>query len=454
MQNKDILEKIQPQSLDSERAILASCMLDSTALKKAIELIKPSDFYAPNNGLIFEHIINLDKKNQQVDLITLLDSLTNSENLDDIGGYSYLIDLTNNLPSTANIESYCSIIKEKSLRRKLISTCNQIISDAYSNTETIDIIFDKSQSMILELSNQTNQQDMIHISEFINSEIESTIEAKEKGLQKPKDAVSTGLSGLDEALGGGFFGGSLIMIAARPAMGKSAKVTNLAVNIAKNGYSVGFFSLEMPGSQISQRMISSEADIDIFETKTRLVKSINFEKYLNKADELSKLPIYISDKCELNENILKNKIRKLKVKCDRKDINGDKKPLGVIIVDYLQIMDSNSDDINKSLGQITKSLKRLALELNIPIILLSQLNRNLESRQNKRPMLSDLRDSGSLEQDSDIVIFIYRDEYYNPETTKDLRIAEMIIAKHRNGPTGTIKEFFEGEYSRFTSLEK
>lgn len=453
MQNNDMIEKIQPQSLESERAVLGACMLDNIAIKKAIELIKPQDFYAPNNALIFEHIINLDKKHQQVDLITLFDSLTNSDNLDDIGGYSYLMDLANNLPSSSNIDSYCSIVKEKSLRRKLISTCNELIKDAYSSLDSIDIIFEKSQSMILELSNQTNSQDMIHISEFINNEIEATIEAKEKGLQKPKDAISTGLTGLDEMLGGGLFGGNLFMIAARPAMGKSAKVSNIAINIAKNGYSVGFFSLEMPGSQIVQRMISSESSIDLYETKTRLVKRINFENYLNKADELSKLKIYISDKGELDINILRNKIRKLKVKCEKKDINGNLCPLGAVIVDYLQIMDSNIDDANKSLGKITKALKRLALELNLPIILLSQLSRNVESRQNKRPLLSDLRDSGAIEQDADVVMFIYRDEYYNPDTTKDLRIAEMIIAKHRSGPTGTVKEFFEGEYSRFTSLE-
>ncbi len=453
MKNPDILEKIQPQSIDSERAILGSCMLDRGALKKSIELIKPHDFYAPNNALIFEHIINLDKKNQQVDLITLLDSLTNSDNLDDIGGYSYLIDLSNTLPSTSNIESYCFIVKEKSLRRKLISICNELIKDAYSSLDSIDVIFDKSQSMILELSNQATSQDMVHISEFVNNEIEKAIETKDRGLDKPQEAISTGLSGLDEILGGGFFGGSLILIGARPAMGKSAKVTNLAVNIAKNGYSVGFFSLEMPGSQIAQRIISSESDIDMYETKTRLIKKSNFEKYLTKSDEISKLPIFISDSGELDSNILKNKIRKLKVKCDKKDINGNKKPLGTIIVDYLQIMDYDEEKARIELAKITKSLKRLALELNIPIIVLSQLNRDLEKRQNKRPLLSDLKDSGAIEQDSDIVLFIYRDEYYNPDTA-DSRIAEVIVAKQRSGPTGTVKEFFEGEYSRFTSLEK
>lgn len=402
--------------------------------------------------MIFQHIIKIESKHQPIDLITLSDSLNNSDNLEDIGGYQYLMDLSD-VPTTANIESYCKIIKEKSLRRKLINICSDIIKDSYENIEDINILLDKSQTMILELSNQNNSKDMIHISEFINKEIELTLEAKEKGLEKPQDAISTGLSGLDEMLGGGLFGGSLFLIAARPAMGKSAKVTNLAVNIAKNGYSVGFFSLEMPGAQISQRIISSESDIDLYQTKTRLISNSNFEKYLNKSDDIAKLPIFISDFGDLDANILKNKIRKLKVKCDKKDINGNKNPLGVIIVDYLQIMDYDERNAVIELGKITKALKRLALELNIPIIVLSQLNRDLESRQNKRPILSDLRSSGAIEQDSDIVMFIYRDDYYNPDS-KDSRIAEMIFAKHRNGPTGTVKEFFEGEYSRFTSLEK
>lgn len=447
-----MLEKITPQNIEAERSILGSCMLDKMAVKKAIELIKYDDFYIPAHGLIFQHIIKIESKHQPIDLITLSDSLNNSDNLEDIGGYQYLMNLSD-VPTTANIESYCKIIKEKSLRRKLINICSDIIKDSYENIEDINILLDKSQTMILELSNQNNSKDMIHISEFINKEIELTLEAKEKGLEKPQDAISTGLSGLDEMLGGGLFGGSLFLIAARPAMGKSAKVTNLAVNIAKNGYSVGFFSLEMPGAQISQRIISSESDIDLYQTKTRLISNSNFEKYLNKSDDIAKLPIFISDFGDLDANILKNKIRKLKVKCDKKDINGNKNPLGVIIVDYLQIMDYDERNAVIELGKITKALKRLALELNIPIIVLSQLNRDLESRQNKRPILSDLRSSGAIEQDSDIVMFIYRDDYYNPDS-KDSRIAEMIFAKHRNGPTGTVKEFFEGEYSRFTSLEK
>lgn len=447
-----MIEKITPQNIEAERSILGSCMLDKMAVKKAIELIKYDDFYIPAHGLIFQHIIKIESKHQPIDLITLSDSLNNSDNLEDIGGYQYLMDLSD-VPTTANIESYCKIIKEKSLRRKLINICSDIIKDSYENIEDINILLDKSQTMILELSNQNNSKDMIHISEFINKEIELTLEAKEKGLEKPQDAISTGLSGLDEMLGGGLFGGSLFLIAARPSMGKSAKVTNLAVNIAKNGYSVGFFSLEMPGAQISQRIISSESDIDLYQTKTRLISNSNFEKYLNKSDDIAKLPIFISDVGELDANILKNKIRKLKVKCDKKDINGNKNPLGVIIVDYLQIMDYDERNAVIELGKITKALKRLALELNIPIIVLSQLNRDLESRRNKRPILSDLRSSGAIEQDSDIVMFIYRDDYYNPDS-KDSRIAEMIFAKHRNGPTGTVKEFFEGEYSRFTSLEK
>ena len=447
-----MLEKITPQNIEAERSILGSCMLDKMAVKKAIELIKYDDFYIPVHGLIFQHIIKIESKHQPIDLITLSDSLNNSDNLEDIGGYQYLMGLSD-VPTTANIESYCKIIKEKSLRRKLINICSDIIKDSYENIEDINILLDKSQTMILELSNQNNSKDMIHISEFINKEIELTLEAKEKGLEKPQDAISTGLSGLDEMLGGGLFGGSLFLIAARPAMGKSAKVTNLAVNIAKNGYSVGFFSLEMPGAQISQRIISSESDIDLYQTKTRLISNSNFEKYLNKSDDIAKLPIFISDFGDLDANILKNKIRKLKVKCDKKDINGNKNPLGVIIVDYLQIMDYDERNAVIELGKITKALKRLALELNIPIIVLSQLNRDLESRQNKRPILSDLRSSGAIEQDSVIVMFIYRDDYYNPDS-KDSRIAEMIFAKHRNGPTGTVKEFFEGEYSRFTSLEK
>ena len=297
-----MLEKITPQNIEAERSILGSCMLDKMAVKKAIELIKYDDFYIPAHGLIFQHIIKIESKHQPIDLITLSDSLNNSDNLEDIGGYQYLMDLSD-VPTTANIESYCKIIKEKSLRRKLINICSDIIKDSYENIEDINILLDKSQTMILELSNQNNSKDMIHISEFINKEIELTLEAKEKGLEKPQDAISTGLSGLDEMLGGGLFGGSLFLIAARPAMGKSAKVTNLAVNIAKNGYSVGFFSLEMPGAQISQRIISSESDIDLYQTKTRLISNSNFEKYLNKSDDIAKLPIFISDFGDLDANI-------------------------------------------------------------------------------------------------------------------------------------------------------
>jgi replicative DNA helicase len=447
------IDKVQPQNIEAERAVLGACLLDKLSLKKSIELLKPSDFYLPNHAVIFDSMISIDKKNYPIDLITIVEVLTHLELLDDVGGYGYIMDLADAVTTTKNIESHCQIVKEKALRRDLIKACNQIMQDAYSSSDTIENIFDKSQSMILDLSTKNNSQDMIHISEFVESEIKLAIETKEQGLEKPKDAISTGLSGLDEILGGGLFGGSLFLIAARPAMGKSAKVTNLAVNIAKRGYSVGFFSLEMPGHQIVQRIISSESNIDLYQTKTRLIQDSNFKKYLSKSDDISNLPIYLSDKGELDANILKSKIRKLKVKCDKKNVDGVENKLGLIIVDYLQIMDYDEKNAVVELGKITKALKRLALELNIPILVLSQLNRDLEARQNKRPVLSDIRSSGSIEQDCDIVMFIYRDEYYHPDT-KDLNIAEMIIAKHRNGPTGTVKEFFEGEYSRFTSLEK
>lgn len=449
----DKSERVTPASKDAEMSILAASMLDKTALTAMIEKLTVSDFYYDDHILIFEVIKELVRVNSPIDYITVATGLENKGNIDNTLDYRYLMDIIDILPSSANYEEYISIIKDKSIKRELLKSCEKIKSLVYSNNK-IDKILDDSQNIILEVNKMSLSDSMSHISEVIDKEIEITYEMREKGLKLNPEIIQTGLSGLDEALNGGLNPSDLVLIAARPAMGKSAKIINIARGVAGKGSSVGIFSLEMPNSQIAQRLISAESEISLPSVKNRILNDVEYDKYMINTDKLSKLPIYLDDKVNIDINTLKTKIRKLKKRCDKPDITGKIQPLKVVMVDYLQIMDFDDSNIRIELGKITKGLKQLAKELNINVIALSQLSRDVEKRPNKRPQLSDLRESGNLEQDCDICIFLYRDEYYNPTTTTKSRIAELIIAKHRNGATGTIEEYFDGEYSKFTSLEK
>ena len=447
----NLIEKVTPQNIDAERSVLGSCLLDKNAVIKALEILGFLDFYVPNHQVIFKVIKDLYNKNQPIDLITVSNFLRNENYLADIGGYSYLIDLSESVPTTANIEFYCNIVKEKSSRRQLINAASEITNLAYFSTEKIEDIFDKSQAFILGIGSVGSSDDMKHISELIHQEMELTMDAKENGITNDVNLISTGIGDLDRALDGGLNPSDLIIIAARPGIGKSALTTNIAVNVAKTGRSAGIINLEMPNKQTVQRIIAADTEIALGYIKARALNDIDFDTYLKQSAKLAEIPLYLDDKVGVDINVIKTKARKLKSKCARKKEDGTSNDLGVLVVDYLQLIDMDSDNEVRELMKISKELKKLAKELNITIILLCQLNRELEKRQNKRPQLSDLKGAG-VEADADIVISIYRDEIYNPDTD-DTRIAELNILKYRNGQTGMFKVYFDGKFSKFSSLE-
>jgi len=439
----ELLRRIPPHNLEAEQSVLGSMLIDAEAVSVAAGTLKPEDFYSEAHKEIFEAMLNLYDRGEPVDLVTVVEELRQKGTLDGVGGAAYISDLSVAVPSTANLKYYIEIVQEKSILRQLIAASNEIIKDSYEAQEELDIILDRAEKRIFEIS----QRQVANYFEPIKNILLETY-TKIEELSKKKGGIiglPTGFHEFDQKTSG-LHPSDLILVAARPSMGKTSFVLNIAQYVAlRQKVPVAIFSLEMAKEQLVQRMLSSEANVELQKIRTGNLSEEDWLKLVRAAGPLSQAPIYIDDTGGLSVMEIRSKTRRLKME----------KGLGLVVIDYLQLMSGRgrAENRQQEISEISRSLKALARELKVPVIALSQLSRAPEARTQHRPMLSDLRESGAIEQDADLVVFIYRDEYYNPNTDKK-NIAEIIIAKQRNGPTGTIELVWLGQYTKFANYEK
>ena len=421
------LAKIPPHDIDAEQAVLGSMLTDKEAVNAAIESLKEDAFYRDDNRIIFQAIVNLYSKSEPIDIITLKDELESMDKFEQVGGYEYLASLPDKVPTTANVQKYIKIVEEKSILRNLIKTANEIIELGYDPTEDVEDIMDGAEKKIFDIMQSKNQ-----LEELYNRKQHIT-------------GVPTGFAELDYKTAG-LHGSELILVAARPAMGKTAFALNLATNAALRGNApVAIFSLEMSKDQLVNRILCSEAMVDSNKVRTGKLDEDDWVKLAGAIGPLSEAEMYIDDTPGISVMEIRTKCRKLKME----------KNIGLVVIDYLQLVQGNKRTASREqeISEISRSLKILAKEINVPVIALSQLSRAVEQRPDHRPMLSDLRESGAIEQDADIVMFLYRDDYYNKESEKK-DIAEVIIAKQRGGQTGTVELLWMGNYTKFVNLER
>ena len=438
------LGKVPPHDLEAEQAVLGSMLTDKDAVIASIETLKPSSFYREDNRLIYEAILNLYNNSEPIDIITLKAELESLGKFEQVGGLEYLASLPDKVPTTANVQKYINIVEEKGILRNLIKTANEIIELGYDPTEDVEDIMDNAEKKIFNIMQNKNQKGYTPIKDVL---VESFNQLEELYNRKQHiTGVPTGFSELDYKTAG-FHGSDLILIAARPAMGKSAFALNIATNAAtKANVPVAIFSLEMSKEQMVNRMLCSEAMVDSNKVRTGKLEEDDWVKLAETIGPLSEAEIYIDDTPGISVMEIRAKCRKLKLE----------KNIGMVVIDYLQLVQGSSKRIGsreQEISEISRSLKILAKELNVPVIALSQLSRAVEQRPDHRPMLSDLRESGAIEQDADIVMFLYRDDYYNEDSEKK-DIAEVIISKHRAGSTGTVELLWLGNYTKFVNLEK
>ena len=432
-----------PQNISAEQAALGSMLLQEEAILHSIDILKPEDFYQKSHQIIFQCILDLFEKSRGVDLVTLTEELNRKNLLEKIGGVTYLTNLINSVPTAANIEYYSKIIEEKSILRHLINNTTKIISMAYEEKEDAKILLDKAEHLVFEISDRNIRQSFVPIKEIIQDSYE-----KIEDLYHREEFITGVPSGYEELddITTGFQPSELIVVAGRPGMGKTAFCMNIAqyVSIYKN-IPVAIFSLEMSKSQLVQRMLCSEARLDSHNLRKGRLVEADWAPLSMAAGRLSSSSIFIDDTAGISCLEIRAKARRLKAQCN----------LGLVIVDYLQLMQTAGriENRQQEISEISRSLKSLARELNVPVVAVSQLSRAVEQRIERRPRLSDLRESGAIEQDADLVIFIYREEYYRPKTEKK-GIAEIIISKQRNGPTGKIELTFIKEYAKFENLSR
>ena len=436
--------KLMPQSIEAEEAVLGAVLVNPLSLGRIVETLKPESFYRPAHRIIYETCLELFKKNDPIDIVTVSQFLMDKNELENVGGRSYINDLALNVVTTANIEYYAKIIREKEIKRALINAGSEIVNTAYESEDT-DIVLDNAQKMIFNIAASKDTTDLVCIQDLVVSSYEMI----EKRFNNKDElvGVTTGFYDLDN-ITSGLHKSDLIILAARPAMGKTAFALNLAQNVALKGKkAVAIFSLEMPKQQLVSRMLCAEAEVDSQRVKTGNLQPKDWEKLVEGMTRLSEAKIYIDDAAGATVTDVKAKCRRLMM---------EEKELGLIVIDYLQLMEGggNPNDRNQQISQISRSLKGLAKELDVPIIALSQLSRAVESRPDKRPMMSDLRESGAIEQDADIIMFIYRDEYYNRDDVENKGKAEVIIAKHRNGSVGTVELLFQSNITKFKNPTK
>ena len=441
-----MIDRVPPQNVEAEQSVLGAMMIEREAISKVSEIIRPEDFYREAHRLIYNAMMELFNKNEAVDLVTVVEILRRDDKLEVVGGISYVSALANSVPTAANVMYHARIVEEKALLRQLITTATHVAGMGYEANEDVTVIMDKAEKMILEVANRKAGQEFASIKNIIFDVFDrvSELYSSKGGIT----GLSTGFKDLDK-LTSGLQPSDLILIAARPSMGKTAFVLNIAQNVAiKEKQAVAFFSLEMSKEQLVQRMLCAEAPIDAQRLRIGELENNDWDKLVRAADRLAAAPIFIDDTAGITVMEMRSKARRLKIEHD----------LQLIIIDYLQLMQgsvgsSRSENRQQEISEISRSLKALARELKVPVVALSQLSRGVESRQVKKPMLSDLRESGSLEQDADIVAFLYREDYYDPET-EHKNITDVIIAKHRNGPVDSIQLFFHKQFTKFSDLSR
>jgi len=433
-------DRLPPQNIDAEETILGGILLDPEAIGRVVDQLVPEALYIRAHQEIYRAILALHSQGKPTDLMSITTWLYDHNQLERIGGQSKLAQLVDRTVSAVNIDALATLVMDKYLRRKLIQAGNEITQLGYETSTELETVLDQSEQKIFNLTQSRPQEGLVPISEALIQTF-NDIEILHQGIALP--GIPCGFYDLD-AMTEGFQRSDLIILAARPSMGKTALGVTIAHKIARDQkMPVAIFSLEMSQEQLVQRLLANEAGIESNRLRAGRVSQTEWEPLSNAIGTLSQLPIYIDDTANLTVMQMRSQARRLQAE------HGGK--LGLILLDYLQLMEGGGDNRVQELSKITRSLKGLARELNVPIIALSQLSRSVEARTNKRPMMSDLRESGSIEQDADLVIMLYRDEYYNPDTP-DRGIAEVIITKHRNGPTGTVKLLFDPQYTRFRNL--
>ena len=436
--------KVPPQNLDAEMSLLGAVLINEEVLADVSEHVTTKDFYDKRHTAIYSAMMRLYEHHKPVDLLTLTEELKKKDDLDMIGGTTYLSELTNYVPTAAHAEAYAEMVSQKAIRRRLIKASAEISELGYDEETTTQEILEKAEAELFSVSDQSLKQDLTSIETILTDSFDRMEELhRNKGALR---GIRTGYRDLDN-MTAGLQRSDLIILAARPAMGKTTLVTNLAYNVATaNKLPVLFFSLEMSKEQLVDRMLADASGVDAWNIRTGNLSDEDFSKLSEAMGEMAEAPIFIDDKPGLSVLEMRTKARRA----------AHESPLGLIIVDYLQLMQGSSrNDGNRvqEVSEISRGLKLIAREMNVPVIALSQLSRTVENRSPQIPQLADLRESGSIEQDADIVMFIYREAYYNPETERE-NITDLIIAKHRNGPVGKVELYFHPERLRFMSLDK
>lgn len=436
---------IPPQNTEAEVSLLGALLIDSDAIVKIADIVIVADFYDPRHQRIYEAISQLYEKHSPIDVLTLADQLKSTGFIEFVGGAPYLTQLTNFVPTAAHVEQYATIVAQKGLRRRLIKASQEIVDLGYDEAKNLQELIEEAETRLFEVSQQHVKQDITSLEAILSESFDRLDELhKDKGSLR---GVPTGYKDLDEKLAG-LQRSDLFVLAARPSMGKTALALNIAHNVAlQSKVPVLIFSLEMSKEQLVDRMLAMESGVDAWALRTGNLTDADFEKIGQAMGSLSEAPIYIDDTPGITVSDLRTKARR----------EAHTHPLGLIIVDYLQLMSGGSrfgGDVNRvqEVSEISRGLKGIARELNVPLLALSQLSRSVESRSPQIPQLADLRESGSIEQDADIVAFIYREDFYNPDSERK-NLTDILIKKHRNGPTGNIELFFDRDKQRFRSLD-
>ena len=443
--NQSDMRKLPPQSIEAEMSILGGILVDNEAINRALEILTPEDLYRESHRKIMRAMIELNERGEPCDLITMTTILRKKGELEEVGGGAYLATLVDFVPMAANISYYCKIVKEKWITRKLISAATDIVSKGFEDRVDVEELLDAAQKVIFEISENKIRPAYYQVCDILKDTIRNIELLYEK--KELVTGVPSGYTDLDK-LTAGFHSGDLVIIAGRPAMGKTTFAMNVAqyaaVDATGKTYPAAIFSLEMPKEQLVERLLCSLARVDLSRLRTGHLQENDWPKLTKAAGGLHDAKIFIDDTPSISVMELRSKARRLKAEHD----------IGLIVIDYLQLMrgSANPESRQQEISEISRSLKALAKELCIPVIALSQLNRGLEQRADKRPMMSDLRESGAIEQDADLIMFVYREEVYEKDNEDLKGKAEIIIGKHRSGPTGIVDLAFRGEYTRFENL--
>ncbi|MBU6447372.1 replicative DNA helicase [Patescibacteria group bacterium] len=443
------IDRLPPQNLEAEASVLGSLMLDKDAIIKIADILHSDDFYDEKNKSIYLAMLELYEKSVSIDILTVSNILDEQKKLEFVGGSSYLANMVNSVPTAAHVTHYASIVRRKGTLRRLIQAANEITNLGYKDEADIESVLDQSEQKLFNVSQKFMKQNFVPLTQVLHETFERLDDLhKNKGKLR---GVATGYLDLDNKLGG-LQKSDLVILAARPSMGKTSLALDIARNVAINTkQAVGIFSLEMSKDQLVDRLLSAEAEVNLWKLRTGHLSdegpNNDFHRIADAMAKLSEAPLYIDDTAGSSVMEIRTKARRLQAEQD----------LGLIVIDYLQLMQgrtTNSDNRVQEVSEISRSLKGLARELNVPVLALSQLNRAVETRPDKRPLLADLRESGSIEQDADVVLFIYREDMYKGKESDKPNIAEIHIAKHRNGPTGKVELYFDSEKTSFRNLDK